>query len=72
VLTGDVVISCGVGGAGTASEIALALKAGKPVVLLGASEEAQGYFKTIGRELVHVASTPAEAVQIAGSLFVRS
>jgi hypothetical protein len=72
VLTGDVVISCGLGGAGTASEIALALKAGKPVVLLGGSDEAQGYFKTIGRELVHVASTPAETVQMASLLFGES
>jgi uncharacterized protein (TIGR00725 family) len=35
VLSSDVVISCGVGGAGTASEVALALKAKKHVVLLG-------------------------------------
>jgi uncharacterized protein (TIGR00725 family) len=72
VLTGDVIISCGVGGAGTASEIALALKAGKHVVLLGASEEARSYFKTIGRHLVHVAATPAEAVEVVAALFAKS
>ena len=69
VLTSDVVISCGVGGAGTASEVALALKAKKHVVLLGESQEARSYFKTIGHELVHTAVTAAEAVQIVSALF---
>jgi uncharacterized protein (TIGR00725 family) len=72
VLSSDVVISCGVGGAGTASEIALALKAEKHVVLLGESEAGRDYFKTIGRALVHVATTPAEAVEIVRSLFAKS
>ena len=36
VLTSDVVVACGSGGPGTASEIALAIKCRKPVVLLGA------------------------------------
>ncbi|OGG79852.1 hypothetical protein A3A39_04675 [Candidatus Kaiserbacteria bacterium RIFCSPLOWO2_01_FULL_54_13] len=58
------VISYGVGGAGTASEIALALKAKKNVVLLNETTEGQTYFKKIGKELVHTALTPAEAVDI--------
>lgn len=49
VLTSDVVVACGVEGPGTASEVALALKAGKPVILLGASAEARSFFQTIGR-----------------------
>jgi uncharacterized protein (TIGR00725 family) len=65
VLSSDVVISCGTGGPGTASEIALALKAKKHVVLLNESEAGQKYFKTLGAGLIHVATTPAEAVQIA-------
>jgi uncharacterized protein (TIGR00725 family) len=44
VLTSDVVVACGVEGPGTASEVALALKAGKPVILLGASESAREFF----------------------------
>jgi uncharacterized protein (TIGR00725 family) len=71
-LTSDVIISCGVGGPGTASEIALALKAEKHVVLLGESEACRNYFKTIGRALVHVATTPAEAVEIVSALFAKS
>jgi uncharacterized protein (TIGR00725 family) len=69
VLSGDAVISCGIGGAGTAAEIALALKAKKHVVLLGESEAGQGHFMTIGRELVHTAATAVEAVDIVNALF---
>jgi uncharacterized protein (TIGR00725 family) len=68
VLSSDVVISCGTGGPGTASEIALALKAKKHVVLLNESEAGQKYFKTLGAGLIHIATTPAEAVQIAAGL----
>jgi len=68
VLSSDVVVACGAGGAGTASEIALALKAKKHVVLLNESEEAQRYFKAIGADLVHIASNPVEAVKIVGAL----
>jgi uncharacterized protein (TIGR00725 family) len=69
VLSSDALIACGTGGAGTASEIALALKSGKHVVLLQESEEACAYFTLIGRHLVHVAATPAQAVQIVSALF---
>jgi uncharacterized protein (TIGR00725 family) len=71
VLSSDVVVSCGVGGAGTASEVALALKARKHVVLVGESEAGQAHFKAIGRELVHTAGTPAQAVQIVSALFAK-
>jgi uncharacterized protein (TIGR00725 family) len=71
VLTSDVVVSCGVGGAGTASEVALALKAKKHVVLLGESEAGQAHFKAVGRELVHTATTAMEAVQIVSALFAK-
>jgi uncharacterized protein (TIGR00725 family) len=60
VLTSDVVVACGVEGPGTASEIALALKAGKPVILVGASPEAVGFFQRIGP--VTSASGPREAM----------
>jgi uncharacterized protein (TIGR00725 family) len=45
VLTSDVVVACGVEGAGTASEVALALKAGKTVVLLACHEAAATFFQ---------------------------
>ena len=60
VLTSDVVIACGVEGPGTTSEVALAVKAGKPVILVGASAEAQAFFRTLGGVLE--ASGAADAV----------
>jgi uncharacterized protein (TIGR00725 family) len=64
VLTSDVVVACGTEGAGTVSEIALALKAEKPVILLGASPAAQELFGGMaGARLFNVA-TPAEAVRL--------
>jgi uncharacterized protein (TIGR00725 family) len=48
VLTSDVVVACGVGGAGSASEVALALKCGKPVVLLGVTRAVRGLVHTLG------------------------
>jgi uncharacterized protein (TIGR00725 family) len=43
VLSSDVVVACGVG-PGTASEAALAIKAGRPLVLLGCGEAAERFF----------------------------
>jgi len=68
VLSADVVIACGVEGAGTASEVALALKNGKPVILLGADDAAIEFFMNIDSQKIHVAASPAEAVQIARGL----
>ena len=67
VLSADVVIACGVDGAGTASEVALALKNRKPVILIGANEEARRFFTGIGRGL-HLADTASEAIEIAKRL----
>ena len=61
VLSSRVVVACGMG-AGTAAEVALALKAGKPIVLLKAGSEAEAFFKSLGGGRVSVAATPAEAV----------
>ncbi|HEU4680172.1 MAG TPA: hypothetical protein VFS51_00420 [Gemmatimonadales bacterium] len=48
VLTCDVIVACGVEGPGTASEVALGLKAGKPVILLGAGVAAHTFFQELG------------------------
>ena len=68
VLSSDVVVACGIGGAGTASEIALALKSNKAVILLDASEESIRFFRKIGRELVHEADSASRTIEIAVSL----
>jgi uncharacterized protein (TIGR00725 family) len=65
VLTSDLVVACGVEGPGTASEVALALKAEKPVLLLGASGEAGRFFRELGStQHVLEASDPQEAVRL--------
>ena len=63
VLSSSAVIACGMG-AGTASEIALALKARKPVVLLTRDEKGLAFFKSLGEEFIHPASSPEEAIAI--------
>jgi uncharacterized protein (TIGR00725 family) len=68
VLSADVVIACGVDGAGTASEVALALKNRKQVVLLGVNEAAREFFTGIGGDSVHIAETPGEAIEIARTM----
>lgn len=68
VLSADVVIGCGAEDAGTASEIALALKAGRPVVLLGASHEALAFFKLIGGDRVTIAVDAGNAIDTVAEL----
>jgi len=62
VLSSRAVVACGMG-AGTASEVALALKARKPVVLLHAGREAEAFFKYLGGDRVTVADSAQEAVE---------
>jgi uncharacterized protein (TIGR00725 family) len=65
VLTSDVVVACGVEGPGTASEVALALKAGKPVILLSASAPAGAFFGSLpARGRLFEATVPPKVVQI--------
>jgi hypothetical protein len=64
VLTSDIVIACGAGGSGTASEAALALKTGKPLILLAPTPEAEAFFRTLG-DTVLVARDAHEAIELA-------
>jgi uncharacterized protein (TIGR00725 family) len=61
VASADAVIGCGLS-PGTASEIALALRAHRPTVLVGASEEATAFFAALGGGPFHAAATPEAAV----------
>src|SRR5262245_37435820 len=70
VLSSDVVVACGIG-AGTASEIALALKAEKDIVLLGDHKEAIEFFSAIGKEKVTVARDPEGVIAIAKQILKR-
>lgn len=69
VLSSNVVIACGMG-AGTASEIALALKVNKKVILLNDNAESKGFFKKLSLENVHVVNSPGEAIKIAEEILV--
>ncbi|HEY2847727.1 MAG TPA: hypothetical protein VGI80_07905, partial [Pyrinomonadaceae bacterium] len=68
VLSADVVIACGVDNPGTASEVALAIKGGKPVILLGADEAASDFFRGVGGDRVYVTSNANEAIKITSDL----
>jgi uncharacterized protein (TIGR00725 family) len=65
VLSSDVVVACGVEGAGTASEVALALKLGRPTILLAPSAEAAAFFRTIEASgSLHQVGSPEAAVEV--------
>jgi omega-amidase len=67
-LSSDVLVVCGAGGPGTASEAAHALKAGRPLVLLGSPAVWREFFGELGAGVVACA-TVAEAMEaIAGLL----
>jgi hypothetical protein len=63
VLSSDVVIACGMG-AGTASEIALALKSNKSVILLNDDEASQSFFKKMSSTNIYIVNNPSEAIKI--------
>jgi len=61
VLSSDVVVACGMG-AGTASEVALAIKAKKPIVLLNINSIGQQFFEELAPQFVQVAISVEEAI----------
>jgi uncharacterized protein (TIGR00725 family) len=67
VLSSQVVFVCGMG-PGTASEAALALKAGRHVVLLEAGAEADRFFTKLDPKKTHVVASVREAVDVARHL----
>lgn len=61
VLSSRVVVACGMG-AGTASEVALALKSRKPVILLNSPVESQQFFYRLAPDRVQTAATVEQAI----------
>jgi hypothetical protein len=61
VTSADAVIACGMN-PGTASEVALALRAGKPVVLVRPTAEAQAFFASLGDVVPYVTADPEDGV----------
>lgn len=63
VLSSDVVVVCGNGGAGTASEAALAIKVKKPLILLRCSKVMKAFFTDLSKD-VRSADTVSEAASM--------
>ena len=61
VLTSDVVAVCGMG-AGTASEVALALKADKDVILINPEKNSTQFFKHLNEKKIHIAKDCKAAI----------
>jgi hypothetical protein len=69
VLSSDVVVACGVEGPGTAAEVALALNAGRPTILLGAPDAVLDFYSPLDAGgLLHPAATPEAAVELIRTL----
>lgn len=71
ILSSDVIIACGMG-AGTASEIALALKADKSVILLNDSAESKVFFEKLTPAKIFVVENVAEAIAQTGKILANS
>lgn len=67
VLSSDVVIACGMG-PGTASEVALALKGKRNVILLGVGDQAARFFAELDPEKIHIATSTEHAIDTARRL----
>lgn len=63
VLSSDVIIACGMG-AGTASEIALALKVNKKVILLNNDDNSKAFFQSLAKNQVFIAENPVSAIEL--------
>lgn len=61
VLSSDVIIACGMG-AGTASEIALAIKSNKKVILLSEDKESKLFFKKLSPDNVDIVENVESAI----------
>lgn len=61
VLSSDIIIACGMG-AGTASEIALAFKSNKKVILLNQDEESKNFFKQLSPDNIFIVENVEEVI----------
>lgn len=70
VLSSDLIIACGIG-AGTISEIALALKANKKVILLNKNKISESFFTALSPQNIFIAKSPEDAIKVAKDLLLR-
>ncbi|MEL6580522.1 MAG: TIGR00725 family protein [Cyanobacteria bacterium J06621_12] len=71
VLSADVIITCGIG-LGTASEIALALKNNKPVILLQPTELTYEFFASLTDKFLFSAETVEKAIALIQEILTNS
>lgn len=71
VLSSDVVIACGMG-AGTASEIALAIKSNKPVILLSNDLNCQDFFQKLSPKNIYIADSVNDAIALTQNILFNS
>ena len=62
VLSSDVIVGCGAE-AGTASEIAHAIKEKKPTILITDNEPCKAFFQGLAPTLVSIATSPEEVIE---------
>jgi len=68
-LSSNACVVCGMN-AGTASEVALAIRAKKPVVLLRADEVTVKFFRSLDTDVVRVATSAGEAIEMLRGVLV--
>jgi uncharacterized protein (TIGR00725 family) len=68
VLSSDVVIACGDASPGTLSEIGLALKAKRDVILLNSDELTRSFLERAGSGRLHLVSDPQSAIALVEKL----
>lgn len=71
ILSSDVIFACGMG-SGTASEIALALKANKSIILLNADDVSRAFFQNLSRAQIFLAASPEEAMEFANLIILET
>ncbi|BAZ44547.1 putative P450 cytochrome [Chondrocystis sp. NIES-4102] len=69
VLSAKVVIACGMG-LGTASEVALALKNQKPVILLNQNELTKQFFASLAPQQLYVSETVPGAIALTQKILI--
>ncbi len=70
VLSSQVVVACGMG-IGTASEIALALKANKPVILLNNQPESYQFFQSLRKDYLYFVKDAEAAIAIGKGILLK-
>ncbi len=71
VLSSDVLIACGMG-VGTSSEISMAIKDNKKVILVGMFDEAIAFYKKLAGDKIVIAKDYNEAIKALEEMITRS